>query len=280
MERNSFPLETPEHVVEFDPNKYDPKPSQNNTSLVTSITSHWHRHSFRTIQCSVCGDYRTISTDCGDRFCRRCGFKRAKRISHRYGPRINKFQQPKLLTLTKRRVPLSADSVKQLREDFTALRQSPVWRATSGLYAIEVGTADEIGMVNLHIHAIIDSDFMRQGDLSAEWRRITGDSFIVDIRRCWSQYGAIHYLQQYVTKVPEDSPKWFKDRFNAVFQNTRLIQSFGDFRLIEAPAPVSTCLSCGAIGSMVCVDYDASLEGLSPRGPPIQIADAIRRCAS
>jgi hypothetical protein len=156
-----------------------------------------------------------------------------------------------------------------------------VWKASRGLYAIEVGTADTLGMVNLHIHAIIDSDFMSQQSISSEWLRITGDSYIVDIRRCWSQYGALHYLEDYVTKVPADSPKWFQDRFNEVFHSTRLIQSFGDFDYKNQPLLVthSLCSSCGAIGTMVCVDFDNSLDGLSPRGVPVQIADAIARGA-
>ena len=154
------------------------------------------------------------------------------------------------------------------------------WKATSGIYAIETGTPDVLGMCNIHIHAIVDSEYMNQAWLASQWRSITGDSYIVDIRKCFSHYGAIRYLTDYITKVPSDSPKWFKDRFNDTFHGTRLIQSFGLPSALPLAVPSSACRSCGAVGTMVCVDFDNSLDGFSPRGVPIQIAEALHRWAS
>lgn len=206
-----------------------------------------------------------VSMDCDDRFCRRCNARRAKRIGRRYASRIARFKNPKLLTLTTMRRGLCQHSVQKLRQDFAKLRRSKVWRASKGLYAIEVGHTDGIGQVNLHIHAIIDGDFMHQAMIAREWRRITKDSYIVDIRRCWSHHGALHYLREYVTKLPEDMPKWFQDRFNETFHGTRLIQPFGDFNTLPDDGQyVPVCTTCGAQRSFVCVDYDSSLDGFSP----------------
>lgn len=174
------------------------------------------------------------------------------------------------VTLTTRRMRLSASNARRIRDWFGRLRHRNIWKALGGIYQIELGTIDDLGMCNLHIHAIVDSDFMPQSDLSDAWKEITG-SYIVHIERCLSIDGALNYLAGHMGKTiakPE-----FADLVNATLKNIRLVQGFGDRRDANLSIDKPVCPWCGAVGSVItqfeplwgdCVDRR---EGVEP--PPI-----------
>ena len=205
-------------------------------------------HAFIRLFCTSCGKTWEHQIDCGDRTCPDCNLARKKRIFSRYEPVIKKFRRPKLVTLTTRRTVLSWTNVKRLRDWFTRLRHRKVWTAQGGLYQIELGTIDDLGMCNLHIHALVDSDYMHQGALSEAWRDITG-SYIVDIQECYNSKGALNYLTLHMGKViagPE-----FSDMVNSALKNTRLVQGFGVLDCDDLDIRDPVCPYCHAIGSVI-----------------------------
>jgi len=138
---------------------------------------------------------------------------------------MSELRHPKLLTLTLRNVPeLSKQGVSRLRKCMkTLLRRVDVF-VRGGIYTIEV---ENIGNGwHIHAHVVMDSLFIPQEFLSAQWHDITGDSYIVDIREAWSPRGALSYILKYLTKEPkllED----LKPVYNQALKGVRLIQPFG-----------------------------------------------------
>lgn len=182
--------------------------------------------------------------------------------------------EPKFLTITVPRRSLTRGAVTHLRKCFEKLRHQKVWKARGGFYQIEIGTVDDLGMCNLHIHAIIDSPFMSQSALSKAWREITGDAFIVDIREAKDSRGLISYMTKHMSKMPSDVPDWQHDLINRVLHGTRLVQGFGSCARLGLSLRVPVCPFCGAVGSVVCIDFDACFSDMSapfaelPRGAP------------
>jgi hypothetical protein len=63
-------------------------------------------------------------------------------------------------------------------------------RVRGGFYAIE--PIHKGRGWHVHIHAILDADYLPQAELSRLWHEITGDAYIVDIRRVFSPQGALN----------------------------------------------------------------------------------------
>lgn len=179
----------------------------------------------------------------------------------RFVPLVKKMAAPKFLTLTLKRRALCCSNVRFLRDCFTRLRhrnnlkwnklhpgRTPrfTWLATSGVYQIEIGTVDELGQANLHIHAIIDSPYMGFCKLSNVWREITGDSFIIDIRDCPSARDAVRYMSKHMAKMPRDVPPWQHTLINDVLKGTRLVQGFGTLAHVSMSLEGATCPKCGS----------------------------------
>ena len=223
-----------------------------------------------TCQCLACGETWQHEIDCGDRLCPRCNLKRRQRIMHRYLPLVRSMSERKFFTFTVKRALLSRKLVSSLRKNFTKLRHRKIWKASGGIYNIEIGDFRDDGTCNLHIHGVMDSSYMLQKALSDAWRDITGDSFIVDIRAVKDDRSAIHYMTKHLdymtkhlAKLPEDLPVWKHKLINDVLRGTRLVQAFGDMAHEKLSLREPVCPFCGAVGQIVCPDFDPALWGFS-----------------
>jgi len=172
------------------------------------------------------------------------------------------MKKPTFITLTTRRTVLTAGNVRRLRGWFTKLRHRKLWIALCGIYQIELGTIDDLNMCNLHIHAIVDSEYMPQNLLSAAWRDISGN-FIVYVERCSSVDGALRYLTQHMGKVIAD-PR-FAELVNGALHDTRLVQGFGDLNTEDLDMGDPVCPFCHAVGSVITA-YDELWYDCTERG--------------
>jgi hypothetical protein len=181
--------------------------------------------------------------------------------------------QPKFLTLTLKRRSLCRANIKFLRNCFTRLRHrnNPkkfIWRATAGVYQIEIGTLDDLGQANLHIHAAIDSPYMSQANLSKVWKEITGDSFIVDIRQALDARDIVWYMSKHMGKMPTSRTlgkflPWQHDLINAVLKGTRLVQGFGTLSHVSMDLVGSMCPQCGSTeGFVLMCPWEPSHDGM------------------
>jgi hypothetical protein len=174
----------------------------------------------------------------------------------RFVPLVKKMAEPKFLTLTLKRRALCRSNVRFLRQCFTKLRHRKVWKATGGVYQIEIGTVDDLGQANLHIHAAIDSPYMNILEICDAWHDITGDSFIVDIRQAKDARDIVWYMSKHLGKMPKEVPgdawlktSWQHDLINRVLKGTRLVQGFGTLCHVSMELKGATCPKCGSEGS-------------------------------
>lgn len=195
----------------------------------------------------------------------------------RFVPLVNRMENPKFLTLTLKRRALCRSNVRFLRQCFTKLRHRKVWKATAGVYQIEIGTVDDLGQANLHIHSAIDSPYMFQAELSEAWLDITGDSFIVDIRQAKDARDIVWYMSKHMGKMPDisdsfaadgvthlDIPStWKHDLINAVLKGTRLVQGFGTLAHVSMGLEGATCPKCGSTdGFVLLAPWEPCHQGL------------------
>jgi hypothetical protein len=72
---------------------------------------------------------------------------------------------------------------------------------SAGVAAIEIVLNRETGEWHVHLHAVVDGDYFPQQLLSDEWRSVTDDSYIVDIRSVKDRNATSDYIAKYVSKA-------------------------------------------------------------------------------
>ena len=199
--------------------------------------------------CGNCGYTFSYPIPCGDRTCPVCNNRRKRDIINRMGPIVDAMKDPHFLTLTLKSRRLSIENIRKLRKYFTKLRHRDIWTGVfGGFYNIELGTLRENGLCNMHIHILYDGMDIYQPYLAYVWSRITGDSFIVDIRSCYNAQGAMHYIAKHFCKIGKFIGDASRDLINRVLKRTRLVQNFGKMAPIPPKSP-SVCPECHAEGS-------------------------------
>lgn len=188
-------------------------------------------------------------------FCRRhllcplCAIRRGAKALQAYLPRFelvtsqNPALRPYLVTLT---VKDGADLVERFRH--LQESQRVLWRrrhrgnapcALSGVdaavWSYEVKRGSGSGLWHPHLHmvalAAVQPD---QAALAAQWREITGDSFVVDVRPIADPVAGFLEVFKYALKFSDMSPADTVDAFRAL-SGRRLIGSAGAFRGIVVP---------------------------------------------
>jgi len=141
--------------------------------------------------------------------------------------------------------------VRRIVRCFERLRRSKFWKniekkqgyKIKGVYTIEVQLKKDLEKMTagwyVHIHCIMDCEWMSQEELSDKWLSITNDSKIVDVRRVRGKFRAVEYkgkvltlqksiyeLFKYQTKMWELT-KFEKDVVDRGLKNVRFINVFG-----------------------------------------------------
>lgn len=179
--------------------------------------------------------YTILANHCHSRWCVPCARDRAARISANL-ERLIEHHPHRFLTLTIKHSddPLSAQ-LDRLLDSFRRLRRRPFWLSavSGGAAVLEVKHSWRDHRWHPHLHVLLDSKYIRHADLSAEWFRITGDSFVVDIRLINSHEHAARYMTKYLTKpFPHtviNKPNALNEMIDA-FRGRRLVLTFGTWR--------------------------------------------------
>lgn len=108
------------------------------------------------------------------------------------------------LTLASSDDPLG-EQIDRMSAAFRTLRRSAFWKqhVDGGVWAIEVTYNVETGRWHPHVHIIMDGSYIPQADLKAAWLKITGDSSVVDVRKCDDARDAARYIATYVGKLAD-----------------------------------------------------------------------------
>jgi len=182
-------------------------------------------------RCEKCGNVERHYITCKQRTCRKCARTRSFQLVEMYLPVVLTFKWACFVTLTLKFVANGniREQLNKILASFRKLRRRGIWSAEKGVFSVEMVKKD--GGYYVHLHALVDSKWMDQGDLSKAWLDITGDSFIVDIRRVKSdRRGLLSEVLKYQTKMWELNDEE-KDFVEKTFKHRRFVNSFG----IERP---------------------------------------------
>jgi hypothetical protein len=121
----------------------------------------------------------------------------------------------------------------QLIRSFRRLRQRAWWkqRVNGGAYVIEV--TGHPGRWHVHIHAVIEAEYLNAFKLSKIWRQVSPGR-IVNIQKAWNKNLA-GYLTKYLTadKMPEQLQAEASDALKGV----RMYQVFGTWTKLDTSIP-------------------------------------------
>lgn len=218
--------------------------------------------------CLECGWFYPVRLYCGDRLCSECKKNNYYRLLDYYLPLIKKIPSRRLsqMTLTYRNFSfLNTNQVLSIGKDFKRLRDSNLFRSKvkGGLSVIEIKHASDSAGWNLHIHALLDSSFVSQSELSKVWFGITGHSYIVDIRQEENSSHAIKHLLKYFLKTPVilgANESVLRNDFNRAFKRSRNVVSFGSLYNVVKEDKLPYRFKCPVCGSTEWINEFQLLE--------------------
>lgn len=216
-------------------------------------------HAFITLFCQDCGHTQRFEVRCNDRLCPICRARDYRRIMARFHEAMTsgtlRMKSPKLLTLTVISSEDLAQQIRDLRSAWTHIRRQGWFKraVAGGLYTIEI-TYGEAGW-HAHIHALMDSVFVPQAQISEAWERLTGAP-VVDIRPAWNLGLGLRYILKYMLKPPSLN-KGLAERYRAVLKGARLVHGFGKYYDFANKLKYKGCRECEECGSkeVIILEY-------------------------
>lgn len=186
---------------------------------------------------------RLAEKRCRSRLCPRCRVFRRNELTAKLMEAVRRMDARRFVTLTLQSCddPLR-DQLKHLRESFSRLRRSNLWRArvTGGAYCVEVTFNREARQWHPHLHAIVDGKYVPKRDLVEAWRLASSGSYIVDIASVSSASSVVAYVTKYVAKSDDSSsiPTPQIAEWAVEVHGLRLVHTFGSLhgvQLLEKP---------------------------------------------
>jgi len=200
-------------------------------------------------KCENCGHIEYVNrSSCNLRICKRCSRKLYKKLWKKYVDTIKLMKRPKLLTLTFGFTPmLYPEVISEFRKMFSKLRKR-FKTIKGGIYVFEVKRSPrKVECIEVHIHALIDSVYIPQKEISEAWFEISG-RFIVDIRKAYSCKKGLGYILKYVSKPPEFPLARDYASYEFMFNKRRRVQGFGSCYNVKTSLVIMeiTCSFCGS----------------------------------
>jgi hypothetical protein len=221
--------------------------------------------------CPVCGKIRSIKF-----YKKFIGVIKTKRIARSI------FDKGlRLLTLTIKNQEDLEQGITKLYSSFTQLKRRDYCKNKlfGGLGVIEIKKGKDEKW-NHHIHFIIDSSYLdmkshkktgKDSMLVQEWKKCTGDSGILDIKRITHHAGALNYVLKYLTKGIYDLTNEEKALFFKLTFKRRLLFTFGEFYKIKFFKEKHVCPECGCPYQYVMPDseeYEIAQRYFRENDPP------------
>lgn len=147
--------------------------------------------------------YKVVCDRCKDRWCDACAAERRRTICRNLRESLPSGRL-RLLTLTLRSsdTPL-AGQVDRIYHSFRRLRRSSTIKKyiTGGISFLELTYNTERQQWHPHLHVICTGTFIPQNVVREAWHKITGDSWIVDVRMIRDSDHAANYVAKYASKA-------------------------------------------------------------------------------
>jgi len=205
----------------------------------------------RILKCAQCGwEARPLKFHCKLRLCADCMAERANVFRYKYLDAVKQMKAPAFWTLTLVDSNDLEGDLDRIRKAFNKLRHRKPYAhlLRGGLYALEI-TEGKTRRYRVHLHALVDSYFVSQKQLSDDWRSLTGDSYIVDVRRVRGKRDkALSYILKYVSKLwrmTDETVEFVADVCKRI-ERSRLLQPVGTLygaakELVKGSSGCPTC---------------------------------------
>jgi hypothetical protein len=181
------------------------------------------------------GMIKVASSACHLRFCPICAKKRANEVTERITQWLEKTENPRLITLTIKHTkkPLR-EQLDNLIACWRKLYKSEQWKeyVTAGVWVIQITYNRKRCEWHPHLHILTVGKFFPVDILRKVWCRITGGSFVVDIRGLGQAKEAAKYVGRYVGRACNlgDIPKKHWVELYWSLNGKRLFGEFGTGR--------------------------------------------------
>jgi hypothetical protein len=175
---------------------------------------------------------------CRDRLCPLCSRLRGQQVRFRIRALVQKANSVRFVTLTmKASEETLGERIDAILKAFSDLRRRAFWkeRCRGGLFVVETTRGRKGEHWHVHLHVLVEGDYMAQAALKAEWASVTGGSSIVDIRATHSREKAVNYVCKYVSKGSEVS-EWDAEticEYAEGVHRRRLMGTFGKWHSID-----------------------------------------------
>lgn len=181
------------------------------------------------------GKFKLTGNYCHDRWCLPCGAARGRTIARNLVDIIGD-STVRFVTLTLRHndQPLS-ETITRLLKSFARLRRFVFWKqcVLAGASFLEIKRSEDGRHWHPHLHIVAEGNYIPHAQLKAAWYRITGDSYIVDVRPCDSRDHLVWYVTKYVSKPLDNTvfsdPATTEQAIRAM-HGRRTCTTFGDWR--------------------------------------------------
>lgn len=143
------------------------------------------------------------SDSCRLRWCPLCSSTRSAYLSDAVTLWLRDHPRPKLLTLTLAHSEESLDSqIIRIYASFRDLRRARFWKSAvrGGIWFFQIKIGARDGLWHPHLHILLDSEYIPHALLKPAWKRITGDSDILDIRIVRKARIAAEYVSRYCSR--------------------------------------------------------------------------------
>ncbi len=185
--------------------------------------------------------FKVACDRCRDRFCIPCARERSRHIASRVGDFASN-KDLRFITLTLRHTKRTIrEDVDRLYAGFVKLRRQKLWSSTQkgGIAFLEIKRSSNRQDWHVHLHTIVEGREIEKFALSSAWHRITGDSFIVDVKWCHNPESAAWYAAKYSGKGIHGScyedEEVLADAMRSI-KGRRLVTKFGTWRELDLKA--------------------------------------------
>lgn len=265
-----------DYLVTLNPDRYhtaaesyaflDGRDGTNKADRITSCRSRaWFARNLSTHK------VRVLANACRLRWCPLCADATKRLIAKNTLEWLRHQAHAKMLTLTLRHsnAPL-AHQVSSLYRFFARFRRQRLLRhnVNGGIWFFQITFSESDQQWHPHLHVAMNSNYISQKDLSELWNRVTGGSYIVDIRQIRNPKKSAEYVARYCSGPCDLTSLDFPQRIELIdaLHGRRVCGTFGSAKDLtlrtEKPADRSQWRNVGsfwAVFHMRHTDTNAAL---------------------
>jgi len=189
--------------------------------------------------------FKLTSSKCKDRFCKPCARERAGGVARTLLEHVD-GRELRFCTLTlATRTPDLKAELDRLYKAFQQLRRRKFWKrhVIGGAAMLEVKWNEKSSRWHPHLHILMEGRYTPHAQLVKEWRHVTGDSFIVDIRAVRDNEKVTRYITKYATDPIDSSIGRDVGRLTeaiVAFKGRKTCLTFGTWRQVVLTDPADT----------------------------------------